>query len=548
MARARSLTSCSGICRKVPLLAVKTSGRWMDAVYPWDLIRLNGAALDFQGQHLAGSVEKGVILKGDVAIGTGSQIRSGCYIEGPVIIGEGCDIGPQVTIMPSTSIGNGVSIGPYSYIEESLIGEQRQPVFALSSISLRARRRSHPAGQRCIPAGAAMSRVDHEFFNIKKIGALIGESTSDRSWRCDRAGIHHRRGMPAIEPRRGSREHWTTGASWSEMCGIIGYTGPRQAVDVLLDALKRLEYRGYDSAGIAIVGSSIEISKDKGEIAYLESTCPGPWAASGSAIPGGRPAGSRPRRTPTPSWTAAGKLAVVHNGIIENYKDLKKKLEDEGHMFTSETDTEVMVHLMEKHYQGDPHEPWTEALKEVKGTYAVVPSEGQRGSVAARKENPLVVGLGVGENFIASDVTALLNYTNKVLYSWTARSVDISRPRSPSTTERQRVTSGRPEIITWTAEDAQKGGFEHFMLKEIFEEPSAIHNSLLGNLDGVEDGSFLVERRFQLGEDRGLRHLLQRGHGRQIHHRAVGQDPHHRGAGIGIPLRREGQGDAPWSY
>jgi UDP-N-acetylglucosamine diphosphorylase / glucose-1-phosphate thymidylyltransferase / UDP-N-acetylgalactosamine diphosphorylase / glucosamine-1-phosphate N-acetyltransferase / galactosamine-1-phosphate N-acetyltransferase len=164
--------------QKVPLHVVRTSGRWMDAVYPWDLIRLNGAAMDFQGQQLVGTVEKGAVIKGDVTIGTGSKIRSGCYIEGPVMIGEGCDIGPQVTIMPSTSIGNGVSIGPYTYIEESLIGD---------SVSLS----SHSHLSHCVldegvtsgpglqcPAEAAVSRVDLEYFNIKKIGALVGESST----------------------------------------------------------------------------------------------------------------------------------------------------------------------------------------------------------------------------------------------------------------------------------------------------------------------------------------------------------------------------------
>lgn len=163
--------------QKVPLLAVRTSGRWMDAVYPWDLIRLNGAAMDFQGQQLVGSVEKGAVLKGDVTIGTGSKIRSGCYIEGPVMIGEGCDIGPYVTIMPSTSIGDGVSIGPYSYIEESLIGNNvsLSSHTHLSHCVLDEGVTSGP-GLQC-PAADAVSRVDQEFFNIKMIGALVGEST-----------------------------------------------------------------------------------------------------------------------------------------------------------------------------------------------------------------------------------------------------------------------------------------------------------------------------------------------------------------------------------
>ena len=162
---------------RVPLRAVRTSGRWMDAVYPWDLIRLNSAAMDFQGQQVAGTVEKGAVLKGEVTIGTGSKIRSGCYIEGPVIIGEGCDIGPQVTIMPSTSIGDGVSLGPYSYIEESLIGSNvnLSSHVHLSHCVLDEGATSGP-GLQC-PSGAAVSRVDHEFFDIKKIGALVGEGS-----------------------------------------------------------------------------------------------------------------------------------------------------------------------------------------------------------------------------------------------------------------------------------------------------------------------------------------------------------------------------------
>jgi glucose-1-phosphate thymidylyltransferase len=150
----------------------------MDAVYPWDLIRLNGAAMDFQGQQFVGGVEKGAILKGDLTIGTGSKIRSGCYIEGPVIIGEGCDIGPQVTIMPSTSIGDGVSIGPYSYIEESLIGKNvnLSSHTHLSHCVLDEGVTSGP-GLQC-PAEAAISRVDQEFFNIKNIGALVGENST----------------------------------------------------------------------------------------------------------------------------------------------------------------------------------------------------------------------------------------------------------------------------------------------------------------------------------------------------------------------------------
>ena len=168
----------SGNLDRLQLHAVKTTGKWMDAVYPWDLLRLNSAAMDFQGQQLEGKVEAGAIVKGDVQIGEGSRIRSGCYVEGPVVIGQGCDIGPNVTIMPSTSIGNGVSIGPFTYIEESLI---------CSNVSLSSHSHlSHSVfdeGTVCGPAlqcpvGDATSRIENEFFPVADIGALVGESAT----------------------------------------------------------------------------------------------------------------------------------------------------------------------------------------------------------------------------------------------------------------------------------------------------------------------------------------------------------------------------------
>lgn len=279
------------------------------------------------------------------------------------------------------------------------------------------------------------------------------------------------------------------------MCGIIGYAGPRNAEEVLLDGLKRLEYRGYDSAGIAVAGSGLEIFKDKGEISKLATTMPSLGGHLGVGHTRWATCGKPSQRNAHPFLDCTGKMAVVHNGIIENHLALRKKLTDEGHKFTSETDTEVLVHLLEDHYRGDLHTALVEALKEVKGTYAVVAIRADTEElVAARKENPLVVGLGVGENIIASDVTAMLNYTNKAVYIMDGETV-VLRSDNVTIYDRQGAEVHRePSIITWTVEDAQKGGFEHFMLKEIFEQPTAIHNSLLGSLDELESGNLMIDQ------------------------------------------------------
>jgi glucosamine--fructose-6-phosphate aminotransferase (isomerizing) len=276
------------------------------------------------------------------------------------------------------------------------------------------------------------------------------------------------------------------------MCGIVGYAGSRDATEVILGALKKLEYRGYDSAGVAVSGDTIQIHKDKGEIAVMEASLPHFKGGIGVGHTRWATCGRPSKENAHPFADCTGKLALVHNGIIENYAELKRSLIEEGHKFTSETDTEVLVHLVEKHYHGDTRVALTEALKEVKGTYAVVVvTAGSDRIVAARKENPLVLGLGVKENFVASDVTAMLDYTNKVQYIMDDEVVEISPHSAAIYDQHGKKVERKPEIIRWSAEDAQKGGFDHFMLKEIFEEPSAVHNSLLGNLDGIESGSFL---------------------------------------------------------
>jgi glucosamine--fructose-6-phosphate aminotransferase (isomerizing) len=281
------------------------------------------------------------------------------------------------------------------------------------------------------------------------------------------------------------------------MCGIIGYTGPRVATEVILDGLKKLEYRGYDSAGVAIAGSTIQIHKDKGEIAVMESTLPRFQGGVGIGHTRWATCGKPSKPNAHPFVDCTGSIALVHNGIIENYVEIKRKLVEEGHIFTSETDTEVLVHLVEKHNQGDLKEALVKALSEIRGTYAIVMV--QKGSdriLATRKENPLVVGLGVGENFVASDVTALLNYTNKVMYVMDDEVVELDPRKVTIYDPAGRPVDRRPNMINWSADEAQKGGFEHFMLKEIFEQPEAIRNTLRSNLEMVEGGDLLSETDF----------------------------------------------------
>jgi glucosamine--fructose-6-phosphate aminotransferase (isomerizing) len=271
------------------------------------------------------------------------------------------------------------------------------------------------------------------------------------------------------------------------MCGIIGYTGHRQASEVVLESLRRLEYRGYDSAGVAILGPGVRMHKRKGDLEAMRSTLPQLRGTVGIGHTRWATCGRPSDENAHPFQDCRGRLAIVHNGIIENYRALKDGLLQRGHIFTSQTDTEVIAHLLEENYEGDLREAMARTVRELQGTYAIVAvAEGSPAMVAARKENPLVVGLGAGETLIASDVTALLAYTNKVLYVHDGEIV-VATPQGaaiygPDGEERRRA----PEAVTWTAEDAQKGGFEHYMLKEIFEQPQAAHNSLLNALDMVE--------------------------------------------------------------
>jgi glucosamine--fructose-6-phosphate aminotransferase (isomerizing) len=276
------------------------------------------------------------------------------------------------------------------------------------------------------------------------------------------------------------------------MCGIVGYAGHRNALPILLDGLKRLEYRGYDSAGVAIVGSSLQVEKDKGFIANLEAHLPAMPGSTGFAHTRWATHGPPSKVNAHPHVDCTGKIALAHNGIIENYASLREKLEAKGHKFVSQTDTESLVHLIESYYEGDLEDATRKALRDARGSYAimVVHADEPGKVVGARNESPLVIGVGPDENFLASDVPALLRYTDRVLYVMDKEMVVIT-PKGVTIHDLEgKLVSREPQRITWSLEDAEKGGFDHFMLKEIHEAPKAIHETLLGRLANLELDGF----------------------------------------------------------
>ncbi|GAW92550.1 glutamine--fructose-6-phosphate transaminase (isomerizing) [Calderihabitans maritimus] len=272
------------------------------------------------------------------------------------------------------------------------------------------------------------------------------------------------------------------------MCGIVGYVGHKSAVPILLKGLKKLEYRGYDSAGIAVLNSgSIDVVKKVGKLEVLEEhvghknggACIGightRWATHG------RPSDTNAH----PHTDCTGRFAVVHNGIIENFQELRGWLKEEGHSFKSETDTEVLVHLFEHFYRGDLVTALRQVMEKVEGSYAMVilSLENPGQLIAARQDNPLIVGLGEGENFIASDIPAILEHTRQT-YILNDGEVVLVTSDQVQVFDRQ----GNPvhkEVfhVQWDMEAAEKGGYDHFMIKEICEQPKAIRDTLKGRLD-----------------------------------------------------------------
>jgi len=275
------------------------------------------------------------------------------------------------------------------------------------------------------------------------------------------------------------------------MCGIVGYAGSREAQAILLDCLKRLEYRGYDSAGIAVVGEGLQMFKTEGEIVVLEQEMPSMSGTLGIAHTRWATQGRPTTENAHPLGGCSDKVAVVHNGIISNFTALREELLAAGHRFSSDTDTEVFAHLVEGEFDGDLVTAVRKAVQRVEGTYAfAVVAHGSEEIVATRRESPLVIGLGIGDNFLASDVTALLKYTNRMLYIEDGEVVRVTKDKVTITDSSGKLVERAPQKIMWNLEDAEKAGYPHFMLKEIFEQPTAIHDSLLGRIESLEAEPF----------------------------------------------------------
>jgi glucosamine--fructose-6-phosphate aminotransferase (isomerizing) len=275
------------------------------------------------------------------------------------------------------------------------------------------------------------------------------------------------------------------------MCGIVGYVGPRDAAPILLEGLRRLEYRGYDSAGIAILtdDGKVFIEKKAGKLTNLTDHLNGDAPAGHPGIGHTRWAthGQPNDENAHPHTDCTGKLALIHNGIIENYAEIKDRLVSLGHRFSSETDTEVLVHLIETKYAGDLTDAVRLALNEVRGAYAigVMHTDHPNRIVGARMNVPLIVGLGEGEGFLASDVPAILEHTKNVIILHEGDIAEVTpegtRISSLDGTElRREVTE-----IHWDIDAAEKGGFAHFTLKEIYEQPHAIQECLRGRVDAA---------------------------------------------------------------
>ena len=273
------------------------------------------------------------------------------------------------------------------------------------------------------------------------------------------------------------------------MCGIIGYTGKKDAIKVLVNGLKRLEYRGYDSAGVAVLTKDLlAFTKKPGKLHVLTDELKRfplegnvgvghvRWATHG--IPN--------EANAHPHFDSKSRIAVVHNGIIENYQDIKARLTKEGHKFASDTDTEVIPRLIEKYYKGDLLEAVRRATSLLKGSYAIccIHASQPEKIVGARYDSPLVLGVGENENFFASDIPAILKYTKNVIFLENSEVAEISRNTIKIIKSNGKKISRRPTHIKWDIKQAEKSGFKHFMLKEIFEEAHVLDGILKERLKG----------------------------------------------------------------
>jgi glucosamine--fructose-6-phosphate aminotransferase (isomerizing) len=322
------------------------------------------------------------------------------------------------------------------------------------------------------------------------------------------------------------------------MCGIVAYIGDQPAGPILFDTLKRLEYRGYDSAGVAIKShGDIEVLKSAGRIADLEKVyqsqgCPGEnmgightrWATHG-----------RPSDINAHPHTS-GQVAVVHNGIIENYLDLRELLTEMGYIFLSETDSEVLAHLIHFYFKGDLFAAVCKALEHVEGSYAMaVLAASSPYLVCARKDSPLVLGKGVGAFYVASDVPALLPYTKEVIRMKDGEVACVYAERVEITDREGQPRQADIERITWDADAAEKGGYSHFMLKEIHEQPRAIRETIAGRISEI-DGDVRLKLGMSDEEIRDLERVTVIACGTSYHAGMLAKNLFARAAGLPVDV------------
>ncbi len=287
------------------------------------------------------------------------------------------------------------------------------------------------------------------------------------------------------------------------MCGIVGYVGREEAAPILLDGLARLEYRGYDSAGVAIFdGTKLQVAKTKGRLRALSDMIQGGAAIHGTIGVGhtrwathGAPSDVNSH----PQVSRSGRIAVVHNGIIENYAELKEFLVGQGVGFASETDTEVVAQLIEYFYEGDILKAVGRVLHRIEGAYAlgIICADEPERLIAVRKDSPLILGLGDGFSFLASDVTAIIKHTRDVIYMEDGEIAELTREGVKCYNHLLQPVSKETSHVDWEIDAAEKGGYEHFMLKEIMEQPEALRRAIFPR---VKDGQVVLED-FTLDDD-----------------------------------------------
>ncbi len=315
------------------------------------------------------------------------------------------------------------------------------------------------------------------------------------------------------------------------MCGIVGYIGAQPMLPILIEGLKRLEYRGYDSAGVALVADGrVRVKKAAGKISNLEKLI-----ASNGQLDARGTVGIAHTRWAThgapnstnahPHTDAESKIAVVHNGIIENYRVLRRQLEDAGLRFETETDTEVLAKLIGHYYAGDLEDAVRLALKRVEGTYgiAVVCAEEPDRIVVARNGSPLVVGIGERQNFVASDVAAILHHTRQVIYLDDHEMAVVERETFRTTSLDNVEVSKQINEIEWDLEAIEKQGYPHFMLKEIFEQPETVHNAMRGRFDTESATAHLGGMNMEDDELRSVQRIIITACGTSFHAGVIGE-------------------------